>query len=57
MIRLALWLLLWGYVIYANVNYRPETGPKCNYNLCPHCPFPCDDRDGQIFIEGEQKHD
>ncbi len=57
MIRLALWLLLWGYVIYANINYNPETGPKCNYNLCPHCPFPCDDRDRQIFIEGEQKHD
>lgn len=46
MLRIALYVCCWAFVIYGLVTYDPESGPRCNYDLCPYCPFPCDERHG-----------
>lgn len=46
MMQVILWVVLWAYVIYAFATYDPKDDPHCNYDMCPYCPFPCDERRG-----------
>lgn len=56
MIQVILYILLWGFVIYANVStIDGQNDAACDLTECQSCPFPCEKRAN--MIKGEQTND